>query len=178
MSATILVKRWTGLSSSPTKTDITLNNTRVVASDNPLETTANGIAIPTSGTNYSFWCVTRLNCSNAPTTMVNNLRWWTDGISTLGSGIDMNVATATSYVQATGTVSVTGDQLTTTSYSTLLAAPADAFTKISGSPLAVAGSTSATGDFGNFVVFQYTVSAGASSGVSPKQTITWQWDES
>ena len=179
MSATIKIYRWTGSTGSPTKTDITSTNTRVNAVDSPYTTeTTYPIAIPASGTNYSYWCATRLHCSVAPTTLVNNIRWYTDGSNGFGTGISCNCNTATSYVQATGTAGVSGDVLNTSNYSTLAGSTSSAFTYTSGSPLSVSGSTSSTGDFGDFVVFQYAIGTTASAGASAQEVFTWAYDES
>ncbi len=129
--------------------------------------------IPGSGSNYSFWAVTRLTCSFAPTALINNLKWYTDGANGFGTGVTMVGNTATSYVQATGTTGTTGDHLTTGAYGTLAGTPSDMFAYVSGSPLAVTGTTSTTGDFGDFVVYQFVVGTTAAAG----ETWTWSYDE-
>lgn len=179
MAATIIINRLTG--AGPTKTNITSSNTRASTSDNPYTTeTTNPIPIPVSGTNYSFWVVTRLECTVAPTTSVNNLKWFTDGTNSFGTGVSLSVATAVAYDQATGTVGTSGTELTVANYgngSTDLSAPADAFNYSSGSPLSVTGSTSGTGDFGSRVVYQFAVADTAGAGTTTAETITWQYDE-
>lgn len=177
-TATILIKRWTGSSGSPTKTDITSQNTRCNAADDPSPGSTNPVIIPSVGTNYSYWCVTRLNCSsNASSHTINNLKWYTDGSNSFGTGIACNVATATTYVQATGTTGTTGDLLDSSNYPTLLTTPVDAFTCTSSNVLPVSGSISSTGDFGNFVVYQFAISTTASAGASAQETFTWSYDE-
>jgi hypothetical protein len=180
MAATVIIRRKTG--AGPTNTDITSANTRASASDNPYTTeTTNPVPIPGAGTNYSFWVVTRLNCTVAPDTAINNIEWYTDGTSSLGTGVTLEVATANAYDQATGTVGTTGDELTVANYGNgttdLDAEPADAFNYDSGSGLAVAGSTSGTGEFGDYVVYQFGVGSTASAGATTAETITWQYDE-
>lgn len=180
MAATIIINRKTGV--GPTNTNITAANTRASASDNPYTTeTANPVPIPGAGTNYSFWVVTRLQCTVAPTTLVNNLKWFTDGSSGFGTGVGLVVATANVYDQATGTLGTTGTQLTVANYGNgttdLDAEPVDAFTFTSGSPLAVTGSIAGTGEFGDHVVYQFSVGTTASAGTAPAETITWQYDE-
>ena len=86
------------------------------------------------------------------------------------------------YRQATGTEGQTGTQLTQANHTGLDAAPVDAFTKTSGSPLSLNGSISNpnTGAFGDFVVYQVTVDNSASPGVHPSstpETWTWKYDE-
>lgn len=180
MAAIIIINRKTG--AGPTNTAITSGNTRASASDNPYTTeTANPVPIPGAGTNYSYWVNTRLECTQAPTTSVNNLKWFTDGTDSTGTGVGINVATANTYGQASGTLGTTGDQLTVANYGDgiddLNGAPADAFTYTSGSPLSVTGSISGTGEFGDLVVYQFTVGTSAAAGTTPAETFTWQYDE-
>jgi hypothetical protein len=180
MAATVIINRQTG--AGPTKTAITGGNTRVSTSDNPYTNeTVNPIPIPGAGTNYSFWCVTRLECTVAPDTLINNVKWYTDGSNTFGTGITAKVGTANAYDQAPGTVGTTGTELTVANYGNgttdLDAAPVDIFTYTSGSPLSVTGSTSTAQDFADWVVYQLAVGTTAGAGTTPTETITWQYDE-
>ena len=179
MSATLIINRWTGAAGSPTKTNITSINTRVNAYDgHSTNGTTSPVAIPASmGQNNSFWCVTQLHCSVAPATLVNNIKWFPLDSSNPWTGVTMVVNTATSYIQATGTVGTSGTILTTGNYSTLAGTPVSAFTYNSGSPLSVAGSTSTTGDFGDFVVYQFQVQDNASAGAIAQEVVSWQYDE-
>lgn len=184
MAATIIINRLTG--AGPTLNEISSGGdgkTRASTSDNHYTTeTTNPIPIPTAGTKYSYWVVTRLQCTVAPSGTVNNLKWYTDA-GGFGTGVNVTVDTATSYVQATGTPGDTGTELTTTSYSTIAGTggggqPAsDAFAYTSGSPLSVTGSTSGTGEFGDRVVYQFEVISTASAGDLADETFTWQYDE-
>lgn len=176
MPATVQIVRLTG--AGPTATDITSINTRANAEDaHSTAGTTNPIQIPTSGTNYSYWVTTRLNCTVAPSTSISNIKWYTDGSNTLGTGVAMKVSTATGYTQATGTAGTTGLQLNTTNFSTLAGAPVDAFTYTSASPLSVTGTTSTTGQFGDRVVYQIEVGSTASPGATGQETLTWRYDE-
>lgn len=178
MPATVIINRWTGTTGSPTKTNVTSINTRLNAEDaHSTGGTANSILIPAAGTNYSFWAAFRLAISAITGGTVNNIKWFTDGSNSLGTGVAAVVNTATSYVQATGTTGTTGTQLTTGNYSTLAGAPVSAFTYTSGSPLSVTGSSSTTGDLGDFVVLQTTVASTASQGATPQETVTFRYDD-
>lgn len=183
MAATIIVNRLTG--AGPTATPITSGNTRASVSDNPYTTeTTNPIPIPAAGTNYSFWVVTRLECTGAPTGTVNNLKWYTDG-GGFGTGVTTTVDTATTYVQASGSSSAApyGNELNTTNYSTISAGGgggqpyANAFAFVVGSPLSVTGSTSTVQQFGDRVVYQLEIDSTASAGTLTAETFTWQYDE-
>lgn len=179
MPATVTIRRWTGSTGSPTKTNITGINTRANAEDaHSTAGTTNPIQIPSTGTNYSFWVATRLSVDTAPTGTINNIRWYTDTGNGFGTGVTCKMNTATSYIQATGTNGETGTQLTTSAYSTLAGSPTDAFAFSSGSPKAVTGTiTASTGDLGDFVVYQIEVASTASPGATPTETFTWRYDE-
>lgn len=256
MAATVTIRRWTGASGSPTKTDITSTTNRASTSDNAAPGTANPIPIPTSGaaTNIvsstnatpivvtanahglvngdtvvitghttntnangiwkvgnvaantfeitgragngaggatgtvqkiaaSFWVATRLSCDVTPAGTINNLKWYTDGANGFGTGVSCYVATATSYVQATGTTGTNGDALspaTSGAYgATLSGVPVDAFTYTAAAPISVTGTISnpSTGDFGDFVVYQITCIQTAGPGTIPAETFTYQFDE-
>jgi hypothetical protein len=181
MPATVIINRWTGSSGTPTKTDITSINTVANAQDThqtTASTSTNPIRIPSSGTNYSYWVVTRLSASTTPTGTIDNIRWYADGANNFGTGVTCKGEQATSYVQATGTVGTTGSQLTTGNYSTVTT-PVDVFTYTSASPKSVTGSivNANTGDFGNFFVYQIEVGTTASPGTTAQETFTWLYDE-
>lgn len=178
MPATIQINRLTG--AGPAATDITSINTRANAEDaHSTAGTSNPIQIPAAGTNYSYWVVTRLNCTVTPSSVVNNVKWYTDGGNSLGTGVTMKANTASGYVQASGTLGTTGLQLTTGNYATLAGAPTDAFGFTSGAPLNVTATISnpSTGQFGDRVAYQIEVGSTALPGASGSETITWRYDE-
>lgn len=178
MAATVTIRRWTGASGAPTKTDITSINTRANAEDaHSTAGTANSVLIPAAGSNYSFWVATRLSIDAITAGTVNNIKWYTDGSNNFGTGVTALAQDATAYVQATGTTGTTGLALNTTNYATLTGAPVDPFTFTSGSPKTVTGSATATGDLGNFLVYQIVVGTTAASGASGQETFTWQYDD-
>lgn len=159
--------------------DITSINTRLNAEDaHTTAGTTNTILKPTSGTNRSYWCVTRLYYNGAGTGTINNIKWFTDGANSLGTGRGLVVNTATGYVQATGTEGTTGTELNTTNYATLAGAPTNAFDYTTSSPLAVSGSVTDPSSeyFGDYVVMQATVADTASAGVSTAETISCRYD--
>ena len=179
MAATVLIRRWTGTTASPVKTDITSINTR----DNAFDThstadTTNPVQKPTTGLKFGYWVSTRLDATVTPAGTIDNLRWFTDGSNTFGTGITCKGESATSYKQATGTPGDTGNKLTTTNVP-LSASPTDVFAFTSGAPNAITGSISnpSTGDFGDFMVYQIEVSTDAGPGASTQETFTWRFDE-
>jgi len=175
MAAVVNIERLTGISPGA-PTVITGINTRANADDNhTVSGTSNPVAIPTSGTKYSFWVTTRLNVVSGLGGTLDNIRWFTSGA--LGPSVGIIAQDATGYVQAAGVVGDTGDQLTTVSYPTLTGAPVNALTFTSGSPKAVPGSTSGTGPVGNRMVYQFTVGISAVPGATSTITATWRYDE-
>lgn len=177
MAATVIINRLTG--AGPSLTAITTINTRCNAEDaHSVAGTTNPITVPTSGTNYSYWCVTRLQCTVAPTTLINNLKWYTDGTNSFGTGVTLSVGTATGYTQASGTAGTTGIVLSAGNYATWTLGNANAFTYTSASPLSVTGSTSTAVEFGDRVVFQFNIATTAAPGATPQENLNWRWDES
>ncbi len=178
MAATVLIRRWTGTTGSETKTDITSINSRANAFDtHSTGDTTNPIRKPTSGSNYSYWVSTRLDINVVPAGTVDNLRWFLDGTNDFTAGITMKGNTATTYETATGTPGTTGTQLTTGNHSGLDGAPVDAFGHTSGSPKAITGSQTTTGDFGLFFCYQIEASTSAVPGETGTETATWRYDE-
>ncbi len=181
MVAVVLIIRKTNTDGNTTA-DITAINTRANTTD--VHTTAdvaNPIQIPTdAATKRSYWVVTRLHATTAPDTLIDNIEWFTDGSNTYGTGIGNIGETATDYSQATGTAGDEGQELNTTNYSSLTTDPVDVFGFTSAAPNPVTGSTTGTGDFGDMMIFQVTVTSDAGAGVRPSggpETFTWRFDE-
>lgn len=180
MAATVLIRRLTG--AGPTATDITSINTRANAEDaHTTAGTSNSILVPAAGTNYSYWVVTRLDVTAITAGTVDNLRWYADGANNFGTGVTCKGNTAAVYAQATGTPGTTGTQLTVANYGNgstdLDGAPVDVFGHTSGSPKAITGTTTGTGQFGSRFVYQIEVGTTASSGATAQETFTWLYDD-
>ncbi len=178
MAATVTIRRWTGSSGSPTKTDITSINTRANAEDTHTTAgTTNSILIPAAGSNYSYWVSTRLSVDAITGGTVDNLKWYTDGSNNFGTGVTCIGEAASAYVQATGTAGQTGIELTTTNHASLGTDPVNVFTFTSGSPKSLTGTASTTGDLGHFFVYQMVVDSTAASGATASETFTWKYDD-
>lgn len=186
MAATVQVGRKTGAGAG-TFTDITSINTRMNAADaHTTADTASPVSVPeagSGGTNRSYWATTRLKVTAGSYTTIDNLRVYSDGSNNLGTGLTCKVAKASTganagYRQATGSTG-NGTTLNTTNHTGLDATPADFFSYNSGSPLALSGSStaSATGEFGDHVVFQIEVTESAGSGASAAETAYYKYDE-
>ena len=179
MPATIQIRRLTGVNASITSTDITSACTRASTSDAAAPGASNPIPIPTSGSNHSYWVTTQLNATVAPDNSITNIKWYSDGSNTFGTGVTAIVATASAYASATGTAGSSGSVLNTTNHASLVGAPSDMFTYTSGCLLSVAGSIgNTTGSFGNRVIWQLSVISTASPGNTGEETLTFQFDES
>lgn len=181
MPATIQIRRWTG-SGAGSGTNITSATTRASTSDAASPGDTNPIPIKLSGTNYSFWVSTRLYASTAPDGTIDTLQWFSDGANGWGTGYTAKVADASTgvnsgYRQATGTVGTTGNILNSTNHTGLDSTPADFFSKTAASPLSLGGSTTGTGDFGDYVVFQIEVADTAASGTLTAEIFTFRYDE-
>ncbi|OQB05593.1 MAG: hypothetical protein BWY19_00928 [bacterium ADurb.Bin212] len=178
MSATVSIRRWTGSSGDPTKTDITSINTRANAEDaHSTAGTSNSILIPEAGSNYSYWVNTRLSVDTISGGTVDNIKWYSDGSNGFGTGVTCVGNSADDYVQATGTPGETGDVLNETNNTELTAAPTDVFGFTSASPKSITGSASTTGDVGQFFVYQMVIGTTAGSGATNQETFTWQYDD-
>lgn len=184
MAATIRIMRLTGANTlfggSPLYTNITSASTRMSSSDAAAPGTTNPIPVPTSGCNHSFWVTTQLYSACAPDNSITNIKWYTDGTNTFGTGTECLVATASSYVVATGGTGSSGSLLNTTNHAGLIGAASNAFiyTSNSASKLTVAGSiAAATGSFGDRVIFQLNVGTTASAGNTGEESWTFGFDE-
>jgi hypothetical protein len=125
-----------------------------------------------------------LYCSVTPAGTVNNLRWYTSGSNTFGTGITALVAKASTgansgYRQATGTSGTTGIVLNQTNHTGLDTTPSDPFGYTSTAPLTLVGSISnpSTGLFGDNVVYQIVVGTTAGTGADTAQTFYYKYDE-
>lgn len=182
MSATVLIRAYSGSAGSPTLTDVTALNSRFNTSDTHASSgTATPVPIPAAGTNYSYWVAYRLDCIATPLGTINNIRFYSDPAGSLPTGVTAIAQEATSYIQSSGTPGTTGLQLTTGNYATLTGAPVDFFSLTAGAPKSVAGSISnpSTGPFGSWFVVQVCVSAAAASTAAlALNSVSCAFDES
>jgi hypothetical protein len=183
LPATVQIVRTTG-SGTGTETVITNLNTRVLADDSAtVAGTQNPVQIPTVGSNPSFWVSTRLSGSTNPATVINNIRWFTSGSSSLGTGIVISGSQATgSYAQATGLVGTSGSTLSTAGYSGIqLTGSSGVLTQFTSStPYFMSGSFAngaAPADFGGFMVFQIWVGSTANPGATGQDQFSFRYDE-
>ncbi len=168
MAVTIEIRSFHG-ASPDAGTDRAGGTVRFKQADNDTVDANNPIPIPGGGTNYSFKKQFRYYAPTLPANVIDTLRWYTDGANTLGTGVGLVVKSNATYQDpiALGSADMTGTT--------------DAFASTSGSPLTVTGqvtSSDSTGAFGDYVHMQMTVVNTASSGTTPSETTTFQYDES
>lgn len=174
MAATVQIRQYTG--AGPTQTDKTSGSIVAGTSD---ELAASNLRVPSSGSNYSYWLTTGLYCTVAADNALNNIKWYSDGTNTLGTGVDMVVTPASAYVQSVGTAGSSGSVLNLANHLGASAVPVAYETYTSGAKLTIAGSTdTTTGCFGDFLVMQVNIESTAGAGNTGEETLTWQWDES
>lgn len=167
MAATVQIISLHGATGT-TETQVDGGTMRFKVADNDTADANNPIPIITGQTSRSWIKQIRFKCTVAPSNNINNLKVYTDGSSGMGTGIAINAKTyaSGSYVDPSsqGTTALTGTT--------------DLFTYTSGSPLAVTGSTTTTGLFGDIIAMQAAVSDTATQGTSGSETVTFQFDES
>jgi len=182
MAATVQIRKVTGNKSGPTSTNISSGSLQFGTSDEA--TSPSSIPVPSSGSNYSYYVSLQLNATVAADNSITNIKFYTDGTNSLGTGVDGIVSVASDYASAVGTAGSSGSLLNTTSYPSLAGLDNDGATSplfafSSGCKLSVSGSIAATtGCFGDWVVAQLNVESTAGAGNSAEETLTFEFDES
>lgn len=190
MAATMSIYLDTGGSDATpgfeTDVDALSPNLRFKVADNSVIDTANPIPIPAAGTNYSYWKSVYLFCDNADSHTMDNLKFYSDGSNTFGTGVGLVVGeqfpVKNSGSDAGYEVADTAAELSANHSG--ISSVVDVFTKSSGSPLSgptisESGSAiDAANETSNYLVFQMTVADTASPGELPvDETLTIQYDE-
>lgn len=173
MAATVVIKQWTG--ATPTVTTVT--NVRYKTADDSSGTdTTYPLVKPSSGSNYSYVVSVVPYATVAPTGTINNVKWFSDGSNTYGTGVTLKgiVLAQGSYGAATGTQGTSGDLS-----SAVYTSGTDMFTYSTGSPLSVSGSLVSTTGSGTFqlVQSQMALSTSVSAGTLTAETFTFRYDE-
>lgn len=153
--------------------------------DNTTINTANPIVVPAvASTVYSYYKFIFLKCTaNASTHTINNVKIYSDGTNSLGTGVDLmvglqfptkNSGATTGYELADNANEMVAETALTTS--------ASIFNYASGTGLTVtiseAGSViNAANETTNYVVLQMNVDNTASPGPTTTETLTFAYDE-
>lgn len=122
---------------------------------------------PAIGTAYSWIKNLRLTATTPPMGALEQLRLWSDGSNSLGTGITVLVRTSDSYVDPIVQGSVP------------LAGMSDLFGYSSAAPLQIPGQLAGgtAGSFGDWLQLQLAVNAGATVGLTPTEILTISYDE-
>jgi hypothetical protein len=164
VAATVVVQVGHGTTGSPTWTTVT--SVRFKSADNDTADTANPLVKPGSGgTNYSFEKWFRLNCTVAPSNVINNLRFHRSSGSP-STGISDYYGernrTTEGFVTPVGTVSSYATDPVPTTATALTKNNVDHTT---------------TGEIGPYIVIQWRIADNASAGTQATLTFRWTWDE-
>jgi hypothetical protein len=152
--------------------------------DNTTIDTNNPLTIPAAGTIYSYYKFVFLKCdANADAHTINNVKLYSDGSNSLGTGVDWmvglqfptkNSGATTGYELANNANEMVAETALTTS--------ASIFGYNSGAGLSVSISESgsiinAANETTNYIVLQFNVTSAASPGATAQETGTWSYDE-
>lgn len=168
MAATISVKEVNG---SGAGTPTTVTAIRFCTADNYNPGTSYPLIKPSTGTNYSYVKWLYLNADTSPGTIINNIKFFTDG--DIGwTGITVYGGISDTYTQSTGTEGTTGTHdtaLTTDISDYTSASPLDFTTDHIDNP--------ATGKITRYLKLQADITNAAPGGVTASETLYFQYDE-
>ena len=169
----------------------TLTKLRFKTEDGFAIDSANPIPRPAAaGENHSFWRNVYLQCIVAPTTGLNNVKWFTDGSNNYGVDVDLSIGDETpekssgsnaGYILATGVIGTSGDELVANNSE--ISGKLDAFTFTSVATKSVSitdggGTIISVGQTTDYIVLQMDVTDNAIPGATGTETLTFQYDES
>ena len=163
MTATVQIWEMTSDTQGVDKTSDTV---RFKAADDTTVDTADRLQIPGAGDDYSYTKQLRANITVAPSVDCTNLRAYTDGSNDFGNGVDVDYDTQETWQTQTD-ADIGG---------------ADIFAKTDGAPVDMYqtndtdGKTD-TGNYGDHLRLQMTVSNTASPGALTPETLTFAYDE-
>ncbi|MDD5053745.1 hypothetical protein [Shewanella sp.] len=168
MAATLQIHEMSALT---TGTDKTSGTVRFKDADNATVDTNNPLSVPAAGSIYSYTKQLRVKMTDPPDTSVSNLRWYTDGGNTFGTGIGVVV-----FNRGTDWIA---------NYKTQMATSADLFGYVSAAT-AFDGDVTDTGPFlpadddsyiGDLIQLQMSVASTAPHRTLTAETLTLAYDE-
>jgi hypothetical protein len=165
MASTFAMNETYGTSGAPTSVDTTALNLLganvASGSDTTTAPAANPIALPASGTNYSYerWCRAHFTGSFTSITNIGFFKY----AGSLGTGVGINEGT---------TAGAFATPVNTASSVATAGIPTSA-----GSATTVGPASITTAGYSQYVVLQMTVASTASSGVVATQTYRFTWQE-
>jgi hypothetical protein len=171
MAATIQIHEMTtDANTGVDKTSGTVRFKTVASTTSTTADTNNPLVVPTGADAYSYVKKLRPFMEAPPNTNISNLRWYSDGSNTYGTGVS---------VKAKNIGTTFG-----THYTTAMSGGADLFSYTSGSPLD--GDGTDTSPFvpaddntyvGDIIELQMTVANTAANGALAAETVTLAYDE-
>jgi hypothetical protein len=165
MPATVQLQSWHGAAPG-SGTDKSGATVRFKNADDDTQNTSDYLTIPSADYAYSYLKNLRLKCTVTPASLIDNLKFYSDGIA-FGTGLQVMGKKSATYVDPVANAA------------NALAGTSDIVAYTVGAPLALDGSLANpnTGDFGDFVVLQLKVAPTPAPGVGGGRTITFRWDE-
>lgn len=164
MTAAVKIHEMTASRSGYDKTSGTVRFKSVSAT---IVDTANRLQVPAAGTIYSFWKQLRLYVATAPSVDLQNLRAYTDGVNSFGTGIGVQYDMQASSHITPASSDISGTDLFTASIST----PIDLDSGLASSAFL------GTGYKGKLLRMQMSVANTAAPGTLSAETLTMAYDE-
>lgn len=162
MAATVQIHEMSALATGVDKTSGTV---RFKTVDENTVDTNNRLQVPAAGTNYSYTKMLRFFFLTAPSVDIQNLRAYSDGANTFGTGIGVQYATSGTW-SANVNTNISGTDL---------------FTKNSSSFIDMdvtnTGPHTSSGYKGDLLRLQMTVASTAAPGTLAAETLTFAYDE-
>lgn len=153
--------------------------------DNSTIDTNDKLTIPAGATIYSYWKSIFLKCTaNESSHVINNVKIYSDGSNTLGTGVDLSVGLQFPVHNSGAT---TGYEVANNANEMVaehggITTKASIFDYASGTGLTVTISETsnqidAANETTNYVILQMSVANTASPGTTPTETLTFSYDE-
>lgn len=196
MVATVIVEQANGGSDgSPGAENEITASTRLQTKDQWAPTdTSYPVPIPASGFKYSFWIHVYLEITVAPSTKIDNIRFYSDGAIGWNYGTggelrrgardsgDQGAPMDTEYDVATGTDGDTGDTIEDGTnghdyYNGQSTPTADVANDTEGSPATIDSTEHTTTGKCKAVVLQVKIASDATQGEQTDETLTFKYDE-
>ena len=179
MAATVIINEYNGAGPG-TKTNKTSGTIRFKNADNAVVDLNDPLVVPASGQEYSFEKWLRLQITGGTFTQISNLRAYSDGANSFGTGIKLWHAVSGAYIQPV-VPSEAADPPQSAAAGSPVEPMTDFFARTQGSPADLdginTGPFTATGDIGDFLALVMEVEPTASQGVLTAETLTFAYDE-
>lgn len=162
MAASVQIHEMTGTS---TGVDKTTGTVRFKTAEETTVDSNNRLQVPAAGTNYSYTKLLRFYFVSGPSVDITNLRAYSDGTNTFGTGIGVQYTLLGTW-SANINTNISGT---------------DVFTKTSGAVIDLdvtnTGPHTGTGYKGDYLRLQMTVASTANPGTLTAETLTFAYDE-